>query len=216
MDDENVFGEQSEIIQPSLKDDLKASSIEYLAGEEIKQQQEASADAERGVPVGKFKSADDLLCAYNNLQAEFTRKSQRLAELEKDKAQSQSAQNTESELAAFLAINPAAAPYSEDLKTRVQQAALTANQEGFSKAWAGLLFDKLTGPDKASQPEVQNFILNDDELSNLVIKNYVKQLQENKTPIVMSSGSGQRVAKQATPKPENFEAAKRVVLDLFS
>lgn len=34
---------------------------------------------------GKFKDADALLSAYNSLQAEFTRKCQRLAELEKQK-----------------------------------------------------------------------------------------------------------------------------------
>lgn len=37
--------------------------------------------------IGKFKSTESLLNAYNNLQAEFTRKCQRLSELE---AQAQS------------------------------------------------------------------------------------------------------------------------------
>ncbi|MBQ9081039.1 MAG: hypothetical protein IJY26_00180 [Clostridia bacterium] len=37
--------------------------------------------------LGKFKSVDALLRAYNSLQAEFTRRSQRLKELEKDQAQ---------------------------------------------------------------------------------------------------------------------------------
>ncbi len=36
---------------------------------------------------GKFQSADALLQAYNSLQAEFTRRSQRLKELEKSTAQ---------------------------------------------------------------------------------------------------------------------------------
>ncbi|MBR7100321.1 MAG: hypothetical protein IKC91_04120 [Clostridia bacterium] len=37
--------------------------------------------------LGKFKSVDALLQAYNSLQAEFTRRSQRLKELEKTQAQ---------------------------------------------------------------------------------------------------------------------------------
>ena len=36
---------------------------------------------------GKFKTAKALLDAYNSLQAEFTRKCQRVSELEKDKTQ---------------------------------------------------------------------------------------------------------------------------------
>ena len=37
---------------------------------------------ERSAPLGKFKSVDALLQAYNSLEAEFTRRSQRLRELE--------------------------------------------------------------------------------------------------------------------------------------
>lgn len=38
-----------------------------------------------GSMLGKFKDAKSLLDAYNNLQSEFTRKSQKLAEFEKNK-----------------------------------------------------------------------------------------------------------------------------------
>lgn len=48
------------------------------------QAKEGSATAEN---LGKFKSVDALLRAYNSLQAEFTRRSQRLKELEKEQAQ---------------------------------------------------------------------------------------------------------------------------------
>ena len=45
-------------------------------GAEAQRQEGAAA------PFGKFKSADALLNAYNSLEAEFTRRSQRLRELE--------------------------------------------------------------------------------------------------------------------------------------
>lgn len=52
--------------------------------------QGAAARREQGSaepsPFGKFKSADALLQAYNSLQSEFTRRSQRLKELENDAA----------------------------------------------------------------------------------------------------------------------------------
>ena len=37
-----------------------------------------------GISYGKFKSAEALLSAYNSLQAEFTKRCQRIKELEKD------------------------------------------------------------------------------------------------------------------------------------
>lgn len=44
----------------------------------------AQPDENSGSMFGKFKDATSLLSAYNNLQAEFTRKSQELAQLKKD------------------------------------------------------------------------------------------------------------------------------------
>ena len=45
--------------------------------------------------LGKFKSPQALLDAYNNLQAEFTRKSQLLSQLQKDKIDSEKLQEQE-------------------------------------------------------------------------------------------------------------------------
>jgi hypothetical protein len=59
-------------------------------GEEVEARQAAQSvaqdtvqnDREKGTLLGKFKDVDALLQAYNSLQAEFTRRSQRLKELE--------------------------------------------------------------------------------------------------------------------------------------
>ena len=52
-------------------------------------EQGAAAQTEEGSSatekLGKFKSVDALLRAYNSLQAEFTRRSQRLKELERER-----------------------------------------------------------------------------------------------------------------------------------
>ena len=44
----------------------------------------SNADIDKGSTLGKFKDATSLLEAYNNLQKEFTRKSQKLASLTKE------------------------------------------------------------------------------------------------------------------------------------
>lgn len=46
--------------------------------------QTAEAERNLGGDLGKFKNVDALLNAYNNLEAEFTRRSQRLKELEEN------------------------------------------------------------------------------------------------------------------------------------
>ncbi len=109
----------------------------------------AQLDSENGSMLGKFKDATSLLNAYTHLQAEFTRKSQKLAELEKrvdadslsqDKSALQDS-NEDSNMASenkdciaspeidssasdkilqFVLENPNAKDYIEDIKTEIK------------------------------------------------------------------------------------------------
>ena len=51
--------------------------------EQLQTEPENQSENSEGSTFGKFKDAQSLLDAYNSLQAEFTRKSQRLAEFQK-------------------------------------------------------------------------------------------------------------------------------------
>ena len=217
MEENMNVGEQPKNIEPSQNFE------ENVVGspEQVLQESESatiSSEAERGVPIGKFKSVDDLFEAYNNLQAEFTRKSQRLSELEKDKMSETSQDNViENKFQTFLSKNQEAAVYADEIKSRAMQSESLKNDDAcFDIVWAEMLYEKLSGPNKAKEPIVQNLVLKDEELKNLVIENYMKQLQEQKTPVIMSSNSGERVTKTVTPKPDSFEQAKKIVLDLLS
>ena len=84
MDEEEKYWEQPE--------DLTLSNNEDVPKEEGSQNCENQTvndgtvgEAEKGETIGKFKSVEALLDAYNNLEKEFTKKSQRLSQLEKDK-----------------------------------------------------------------------------------------------------------------------------------
>lgn len=216
MEENQNIEEQPEMAQETnfVEESANGSSqSEMLAEEKMAETNEA----ERGVPIGKFKSVEDLYEAYNNLQAEFTRKSQKLSALEKDKTQNQTEiENDDGDLRVFLSKNQGAVMYAEEIKTRaMQDDSLKDDERKFEKVWAEMLYEKLTAPGKANDPLVQNLILRDDELKNLVVKDYMKQLQSNNIPIVMSSNSGERVTKTVTPKPDSFEQAKKVVLDLL-
>ena len=217
MEEKMNVGEQPENIEPSqnLEENVAGSP------EQVLQESESatiSSEAERGVPIGKFKSVDDLFEAYNNLQAEFTRKSQRLSELKKDKMSESSQDNViENKFQTFLSKNQEAVVYADEIKSRAMQSESLKNDDAcFDIVWAEMLYEKLSSPNKAKEPIVQNLVLKDEELKNLVIENYMKQLQEQKTPVIMSSNSGERVTKTVAPKPDSFEQAKKIVLDLLS
>ncbi len=207
--EEDFIGEQPQSVETSLEENEAGSPEAEEACEDV------TSEAEKGGPLGKFKSVSDLYDAYNNLQAEFTRKSQRLSELEKDKT------NKETDLfeegfKSFLSRNSEAALYADEIRQRVESdEALKKDVAGFDKAWAGLLYEKLTSSNRAKEPIVQNLILNDNELQKMVVENYMKQLAYKGTPIVISSKGGERVTKPTIKKPDTFEEAKKVVLNLL-
>ena len=72
-------------------DEEKKENIQNAEGMPENTVAEQGAEAQNGYGSaatgisGKFKSVDALLRAYNSLQAEFTRRSQRLKELERER-----------------------------------------------------------------------------------------------------------------------------------
>ena len=83
---EKYFGEQP---QTACHAGADAGGARTSANEATTGAQGAVDASTGGSPFGKFKDSTSLLSAYNSLQAEFTRKSQRLAKLEKSFALSQ-------------------------------------------------------------------------------------------------------------------------------
>ncbi len=206
MENEEIVGEQPEETQGSPLENSEEAVCEN-----------EQSEAERGVPIGKFKSVDDLYHAYNSLQSEFTKKCQKLAEIEKDKAVAPSEEELEGGLKSFLLENQEAYSFVDEIKNRVfSDEKLKAMEKPFDKVWAEMIYEKLRGSNKANEPLVQNLILKDEKIKDLVIQNYVKGLEENKAPVVMTSVTGERVARIATSKPDTFEEAKQAVLDLLS
>ncbi len=177
------------------------------------------SEAERGCPIGKFKSVDDLYQAYNNLQSEFTKKCQRLSELEKDKVEVNQIQQEkfESDFKSFLLENQEAYSYADEIKSKVLSSDELKNEDKpFDKVWKQMIYQKLSSENKSQEPIVRDFILNDEELKNLVIENYVKEISNKKTPTLFSSHIGEKVTKPSMQKADSFEQAKNIVLDLLS
>ena len=199
---------------------LEQPSVEGSKDDDTQVEDETEqSEAERGVPIGKFKSVEDLYQAYNNLQSEFTKKCQKLSELEKDKIEKSriKEEKFDADFKTFLLENQEAYSFADEIKSRVlKNDEIREQEKPFDAVWKQMIIEKMSAPNKAQEPLVQRLILDDDELKNLVIENYMKQLQEHKNPIIMSSNAGERVTKPVTPKPDSFEKAKEIVLDLLS
>ena len=215
MEENEELMEQSQAVQTEVSEDKNDSIAEDLAV----QDEQSLVEAERGVPTKKFKSVEDLERAYESLQAEFTRKCQRLSELEKkDKTTATLPErNLDEEFKLFLLDNQEAFLYADEIKSRVENdESLKKTSSPFEKVWADMLIRKFNDPNRANDEFVKNLILKDNDLKTMVVEDYMKDLKAKNTPFVFSASEGERVTKPASPKPDSFEQAKQVVLDLLS
>ena len=80
----NVSGETINDSAASVNGSLTQAEGEVFLQED-KDFAPESEEKKEDEDLGKFKSVQSLLTAYNNLQASYTKKCQRLSELEKDK-----------------------------------------------------------------------------------------------------------------------------------
>lgn len=213
--DEEKYWEQPEDLtlddaqQSEVEENTEGSQIEVTTGDK--------SEAENGETVGKFKDVNALLEAYNNLEKEFTKKCQRLSALEKDKVKEDETlkKQVDEKLSLFLSSNGEASAYKEELLAKVNENdSLKRMDDPFGYVWAEMVFDKIKNQ-KLTDESVKNYILSNENIKNAVIENYINQLAENKSPVIISS-KGNRVATVATQNPSNLNDAKKYLIDLLS
>lgn len=219
MDEEKYWEQPEDLTLDSVEvseDKTETQNVPKELEGSLEEVEEQKSEAENGETVGKFKDANALLEAYNNLEKEFTKKCQRLSALEKDKVEEDEALNkqVDEKLSLFLSTNGEATTYKEELIERVKNDdSLKKMDDPFGYVWAEMVFDKIKN--QKADATIKNYILGNDDLKNAVIENYINQLAENKSPVIISS-KGNRVATVATQNPSTLNDAKKYLIDLLS
>lgn len=184
--------------------------------------------------LGKFKSVQALMDAYNNLQAEFTKKCQVLSELKKDKTEEMDKENfaheiksevrdeennilqnelTEEKFNQFLSENSEAQAYAEEIKEKISS---HINSSPYEVAWAKVVLGKLKEENENSDKIINQYVLSNENVKNKIIENYLKELSNTKSPLVISSQSGERVSGVLPDTPKTLKDAKKLVNKMFS
>lgn len=178
--------------------------------------------------LGKFKDTTSLLSAYNSLQAEFTKKCQKLSEITKQLNDNQTLNKEESmpvfadanwqeNVSNFLSKNTEAQKYSGEIANEIlMDKNLQSSPNALELAWARVMQKNYAEPEKLSND--QNFInekiLSRDDVKKQVLEEYFKNLQNVKTPPVITSDGS--VASIVEKKPTTMQEAKLAVERLFN
>lgn len=206
--------------QPSLEPASALNQAEKIGA--------VSEEGSQDVSLGKFKSVQALLDAYNNLEVQFTKKCQMLSDLQKDKVNLQGEnqkieendeknqeideKNVEKELNSFLEKNSEALNYSQEINSRLNE-----NLNPYEKAWASVVLSHFKNEqNKEDDPIINQYILDDENVKNKIIKSYLEELESSKPPIVISSLAGESVSSVKSDAPKTLAEAKETVSKMFS
>lgn len=131
--------------------------------------------------IGKFKDAESLYRAYSNLEAEFTKKSQRLATLEKENENRNIEQNKRAEcekrVDEFVNKYDQIKPFSSALKET-----LNSNESAnLEEEAVRLLVSNYKSPqDYANDSEfLNNYIFSNQDIKDKIVKDYLSKITQN-------------------------------------
>ena len=228
-----------ELEQPILSDDENSQTENVIAeikyeGNEVEQEcakceeNLIHSNQEGSNLLGKFNDVEELMKAYNNLQAEFTRKCQKLSMLEKEVEDEKSkipSHDTESKnipaymqedfaqsLTNFLVENPNAKQYSKEISLElIGDESIDLNQ-----AYERVLAKKYREPEDLVQDQdfIEKFILTNENLKKELLKQYVKNVKESTTPHLIS-GNGGVGAGSKKIELSSLEEANKLALKMF-
>lgn len=172
----------------------------------------AESDKEREVSYGKFKSAEELLKAYNSLQSEFTKRSQKLKEYETKNAETE---KLEGQVAEFVEKYPIAEKFADEIATELANAQKDGGPaEKLEGALIKILSGKIrTAEQMAEDEEVINRVLNAEKNREKIIEGYLEKVKSNEVPKVLPKGGAIPVA--APVRPKNIREAGMLALKII-
>ena len=128
---------------------------------------------------GKFKDLESLLKAYNSLQSEFTKKSQRLSELEGEIKPFEKQDKINASVEDVINKYSNCEPFKQKLKDNLQLIDTDDYSKLAEENLLKLLVENFKSPDELIEDEnfLSNYIFNNEKIKELVVQEYLNKLK---------------------------------------
>lgn len=221
--DEQIQLSGEQLSEPITQEKIMDNSAEVVA--KIEEKNEADNGSNEG-SLGKFKDTQSLLKAYNNLQAEFTKKCQAISEMkskiendeEKNSLPIYHRQDWAERVGLFLEKNKEAQPFAKQIaETILKDENLAKNESALEIAFAKIASSNYISPQKVIEDEnfVENYVLNNDKIKKAVLNLYIKDISSKKSPSVIGSKAGTSQVLYKTPSANTLSEAKQIVKQML-
>ncbi len=145
-----------------------------------------TGDKENQDSYGKFKTAEELLKAYNSLESEFTKRSQKLKELENSKK----ASDWEDKVTELVKKYPVAEALGGEIAKEISEDyELIKSEDCLEKALLKVLSKNYKAPeDLAKEKTVVDKVLQSEENKEKIIDEYLTKIKSKQPPVTLPKG----------------------------
>ena len=180
-----------------VKIEVKPEVAQSDAQEDVKQN-----DQNEGM-YGKFKNPEELLKAYTELEREFTRRSQRLKELEKGTRPYESEEEWKDAADKFFEKTPSAKAFAKEMACEIAaDPTLKQGRDCFEKALVRVMAKTYRTPEQlmADGQFLKEYVLGSEEVKRAVIEGYLKGIAGTQPPMTLPSGGQSAAAPARRPR----------------
>lgn len=189
---------------------MENETLEQLDAEPEKSENSKSST------YGKFKDAETLFEAYNSLQAEFTRKSQKLAEIQK-KLEENAFFSQEDKIENYLSEPTDLEKYKKEVTEILENNKELSNLP--NKNYVALKIIKEAERKTANTLNDPNYIdklLTNDSIKERIISNYLSKSNENQSaPKVISGNSSNIYISPSLNLPKTLKDAGEILTKML-
>lgn len=194
--------QNQEFIDIYEQDKTQDVQIEVQNEKDVKDEKEDKETTNR--EIGKFKNPEELLRAYGLLEKEFTKKSQRLKELENAmQTPFKKEEDWKEAVDKFFERTPSAKPFAKDIaKILIDNPDLRQDKNCLDVALVSVLSEKFKTPEQllSDGQFLNDYVLCSDTVKQAVIEKYLGEMRKGMPPAIMSRGGLQCVAPDTKPK----------------
>ena len=168
------------------------------------------------IDLGKFKDAESLLKAYNSLQTEFTKKSQRLSELENSKTEFTRDEKINKAIKELIESHNIAQQFSQEIKQSVKEVDLPDYTEVVKDELLKKLSSNYKSPNDLIDDEqfLNNYVYNNQAIRDNIIRDYLSKLT-NITPTKVMSNISSSIPISPPNIPATIQEAGRLAKNII-
>lgn len=195
---------------------MENETIEQLESEPVDQKDTITENSESSI-FGKFKDAQSLLEAYNSLQAEFTRKSQKLAEIQKELDKNAIFSKSDS-LEDLLSDSNDLEKYKKEVAEILDKDDTISNLPNKNQIALKIIkeAERKTAETLNNQNYIDKYIEENNSLKEKVLSKYLSSLNENTSaPKVISGNSSNIYFSPSLNMPKTLKDAGEILTKML-